>query len=131
MKLTDKELNFVLSECVKQMLNEYDTVGPLNKTAQYQQKNNYSINTDGVKPVAGVNFMDNTWDGTIYNYPDEYDTKAKISKHKENVNQIEEGIKKTNGKYEVITDRVEAIEKASGQYGRFDDAVKKIDPRKE
>ena len=26
---------------------------------------------------------------------------------------------------------LEAIEKASGQYGRFDDAVKKIDPRKE
>lgn len=87
MKLTDKELNFVLSECVKQMLNEYDTVGPLNKTAQYQQKNNYSINTDGVTPVAGVNFMDDTWDGTIYNYPDEYDTKAKISKNKKNVNR--------------------------------------------
>ena len=26
---------------------------------------------------------------------------------------------------------LEAIEKASGQYGRFDEAVKKIDPRKE
>ena len=26
---------------------------------------------------------------------------------------------------------MEAIEKASGQYGRFEDAVKKIDPRKE
>lgn len=26
---------------------------------------------------------------------------------------------------------MEAIEKASGQYGRFDEAVKKIDPRKE
>ena len=25
----------------------------------------------------------------------------------------------------------EAIEKASGKYGRFDEAVKKIDPRKE
>ena len=29
------------------------------------------------------------------------------------------------------TDPMEAIEKASGQYGRFEDAVKKIDPRKE
>jgi NifU-like protein involved in Fe-S cluster formation len=28
-------------------------------------------------------------------------------------------------------DPMEAIEKASGQYGRFEDAVKKIDPRKE
>ena len=28
-------------------------------------------------------------------------------------------------------DPMEAIEKASGQYGRFDEAVKKIDPRKE
>ena len=28
-------------------------------------------------------------------------------------------------------DPLEAIEKATGQYGRFDDAVKKIDPRKE
>ena len=26
---------------------------------------------------------------------------------------------------------MEAIEKASGTYGRFDEAVKKIDPRKE
>ena len=26
---------------------------------------------------------------------------------------------------------MEAIEKATGQYGRFDDAVKKIDPRSE
>lgn len=26
---------------------------------------------------------------------------------------------------------MEAIEKASGKYGRFDEAVKKIDPRKE
>jgi hypothetical protein len=26
---------------------------------------------------------------------------------------------------------MEAIEKATGQYGRFDDAAKKIDPRKE
>ena len=26
---------------------------------------------------------------------------------------------------------VDAIEKASGKYGRFDEAVKKIDPRKE
>lgn len=29
------------------------------------------------------------------------------------------------------TDPLEAIEKASGKYGRFDEAVKKIDPRKE
>ena len=29
------------------------------------------------------------------------------------------------------TDPLEAIEKATGQYGRFDDAVKKIDPRSE
>ena len=29
------------------------------------------------------------------------------------------------------TDPMEAIEKASGQYGRFEDAIKKIDPRKE
>jgi len=29
------------------------------------------------------------------------------------------------------TDPAEAIEKASGKYGRFDEAVKKIDPRKE
>ena len=29
------------------------------------------------------------------------------------------------------TDPAEAIEKASGKYGRFDDAVKKIDPREE
>ena len=28
-------------------------------------------------------------------------------------------------------DPMEAIEKATGQYGRFDDAVKKIDPRSE
>ena len=28
-------------------------------------------------------------------------------------------------------DPMEAIEKASGKYGRFDEAVKKIDPRKE
>jgi hypothetical protein len=28
-------------------------------------------------------------------------------------------------------DPIEAIDKAKGQYGRFDDAVKKIDPRKE
>ena len=28
-------------------------------------------------------------------------------------------------------DATEAIEKASGTYGRFDEAVKKIDPRKE
>ena len=28
-------------------------------------------------------------------------------------------------------DPMEAIEKATGQYGRFDDAAKKIDPRKE
>ena len=28
-------------------------------------------------------------------------------------------------------DPLEAIEKATGQYGRFDDAVKKIDPRSE
>lgn len=28
-------------------------------------------------------------------------------------------------------DPLEAIEKATGQYGRFDDAAKKIDPRKE
>jgi hypothetical protein len=28
-------------------------------------------------------------------------------------------------------DPIEAIDKATGQYGRFDDAVKKIDPRKE
>ena len=28
-------------------------------------------------------------------------------------------------------DPLEAIEKAIGQYGRFDDAAKKIDPRKE
>ena len=28
-------------------------------------------------------------------------------------------------------DPMEAIEKASGTYGRFDEAVKKIDPRKE
>ena len=29
------------------------------------------------------------------------------------------------------TDPMEAIEKASGKYGRFDEAVKKIDPREE
>ena len=29
------------------------------------------------------------------------------------------------------TDALEAIEKASGKYGRFDEAVKKIDPRQE
>jgi hypothetical protein len=29
------------------------------------------------------------------------------------------------------TDPMEAIENATGQYGRFDDAAKKIDPRKE
>ena len=37
-------------------------------------------------------------------------------------------------KYENIKkglEPLEAIEKASGQYGRFDEAVKKIDPRKE
>ena len=28
-------------------------------------------------------------------------------------------------------DPMEAIEKASGTYGRFDEAVKKIDPRQE
>ena len=28
-------------------------------------------------------------------------------------------------------DAMEAIEKASGQYGRFDEAIKKIDPRAE
>ena len=28
-------------------------------------------------------------------------------------------------------DAMEAIEKASGTYGRFDEAVKKIDPRKQ
>ena len=29
------------------------------------------------------------------------------------------------------TDARESIEKASGKYGRFDEAVKKIDPRQE
>ena len=29
------------------------------------------------------------------------------------------------------TDAREAVEKASGKYGRFDEAVKKIDPRQE
>lgn len=28
-------------------------------------------------------------------------------------------------------DPMEAIEKASGKYGRFDEAVKKVDPRKQ
>ena len=41
-----------------------------------------------------------------------------------NIGKMMDGIK-------AGTDPMEAIEKASGTYGRFDEAVKKIDPRKE
>ena len=38
----------------------------------------------------------------------------------------------THGRAEIVLiEPMEAIEKASGKYGRFDEAVKKIDPREE
>ena len=42
------------------------------------------------------------------------------STDKESIDYLKEGM-----------DSSEALEKASGQYGRFDDAVKKIDPRRQ
>ena len=36
-----------------------------------------------------------------------------------------------NNEGSIFIENIEAIEKASGKYGRFDEAVKKIDPRKE
>ena len=53
-----------------------------------------------------------------------YITEIGLDKNDEIIGKIMENIKKG-------IEPMEAIEKASGQYGRFDEAVKKIDPRKE
>ena len=58
-------------------------------------------------------------------------TKLEFKKDKEQFKM--EGIKSAYSlqKQKNILSRMEAIEKASGTYGRFDEAVKKIDPREE
>ena len=40
-------------------------------------------------------------------------------------------LKRSGYDFTGVNDPMEAIEKASGTYGRFDEAVKKIDPRKQ
>ena len=58
--------------------------------------------------------------GKIKKYYPNIDELWLISRSKDKLENIKKGI-----------EPMEAIEKASGKYGRFDEAVKKIDPRKE
>lgn len=58
MKLNDKELNYILSECVKSVMSEAAPIG-LNRQGRKNQVYNTKINVD--KPNVGTNDFDETY----------------------------------------------------------------------
>ena len=58
MKLNDKELNYILSECVKSVMSEAAPIG-LNIQGRKNQVYNTKINVD--KPNVGTNDFDETY----------------------------------------------------------------------